>query len=274
MVVTVNDIPASCNLGTGQNAIQATNATPCTFHYRKSERPAVYGISPMSGTIGTIVTITGDGFSTILSENVIMLGATPCVVTSATSSAIQCEVGQSLAGPQVLSVRVESKGTSNATADSDSPLIFMYTLSVTAVSPNSGSLAGGTNITITGDGFAVQPRGLATNEGLLEVKLGTHACRVLWSNRTTLECTTSSVNAGETADVVVTLNGTSMNGKQYQQVSRLASAFSYSEQSSPKLTSVSPASGGGGGGTVLTLTGQRFSTTASDVTVTVRRSYD
>lgn len=55
-------------------------------------QPKISGFSPSSGPIGTSVTITGSGFSTIASENIVYFGATRATVKTATVSLLTLTV--------------------------------------------------------------------------------------------------------------------------------------------------------------------------------------
>ena len=115
---------------------------------------------------------------------------------------------------------------------------------VSSVSPNSGALAGGTSVTITGTNFATG----AT------VTFGTAAAtNVVVVNSTTITATTPAGSAGPVA-VTVTVSG---------QSGSLGNGFTY--LAPPTVTSVSPNTGSTGGGTAVTITGANF---ASGATVT------
>ncbi len=68
---------ATWSPATGPTHLELTNATA-------NPRPSITSISPSTGPVGTIVTITGSGFSTIASENLVTLGDnTPIIKGSA-----------------------------------------------------------------------------------------------------------------------------------------------------------------------------------------------
>ena len=116
---------------------------------------------------------------------------------------------------------------------------------VTSVSPNSGSTAGGTAVTITGTNFAAGGT----------VTFGTAAAtNVVVASSTKITATTPAGTAGAVT-VTVTVNG---------QSGSLANAFTY-VASSPTVTSVSPNNGSATGGTAVTITGTNF---AAGATVT------
>ena len=113
---------------------------------------------------------------------------------------------------------------------------------ITSVSPNSGSTAGGTSVTITGTNFAT---GAAVTFG------SAVATNVVVVNSTTITATTPAGSSGAVT-VTVTLNG---------QSGALANGFTY--VSPPTVTSVTPNTGTTAGGTSVTITGTNFATGAT-----------
>jgi hypothetical protein len=107
---------------------------------------------------------------------------------------------------------------------------------VTAVTPASGPLAGGTTITVTGTGFV---------PGLTTVKVGTATATtvVVNSARTSLTAKTPAGTAGAKSVSVTTSGGTATK----------ASAFTY--VAAPTVSAVSPAYGPLAGNTSITVTG-------------------
>ncbi len=112
--------------------------------------------------------------------------------------------------------------------------------SLTIITPNTGTTAGGTAVTLTGTNFT----------GATGVTFGgTAATSFLVTSATTITCTTPGGAAG-TANVVVTTPGGTNAAN---------TLFTYgAPPSPPTLTSVSPPTGTTAGGTTVTLTGTGF----------------
>ncbi len=107
---------------------------------------------------------------------------------------------------------------------------------VTGLSPNSGTAAGGSTITITGTNFT----------GATDVKFGSTSATFSITDATSIQATAPSGAVG-TVDVTVTSpGGTSAAGA--------ADQFTYTA-TGPTLTGASPASGPAAGGTSVTLSG-------------------
>jgi hypothetical protein len=111
-------------------------------------------------------------------------------------------------------------------------------LSVTSITPTSGSDSGGTLVTITGTGFVT---------GAVVTIDGVTATSVSYVDATTITAVTP-VHAAGTYDVTVT--------NPDDQSVTLSSAFSF--VAPPSITSVAPISGPDSGGTLVTITGTGF----------------
>ena len=193
--------------------------------------PVVTGVSPTSGPAvgGTLVTITGTGFS---GATVVDFGTTAASgVTVVNSTTITAD---SPAGSGVVNVTVTTPGGKSVTSSADE---FTYIVApvVTGVSPTSGPGTGGTLVTITGTGFG----------GSTVVDFGTTAATGVAVVNSTKITAVSPAGTG-TVDVTVTTPG----GK-----SATSSADQFTYIVAPAVTGVSPTSGPGAGGTLVTITG-------------------
>ena len=170
--------------------------------------PSVASISPTSGTAngGTPVTITGANF--LAGATVNLGGAAATNVTVVSSSSITATTAAHAAG--VVNVTVTNTDAQVGT------LTNGYTYAgtnpaptVSAITPNSGTTAGGTAVTITGTGFLAG----AT------VKLGgISATGVTVVNSTSITATTAAHAAGAVSVVVTNTDaqsGTLTNGFTY-----------------------------------------------------------
>jgi hypothetical protein len=177
------EVPAFA-LSAGVNSVQFTNTYTL---------PSITTVSPTSGPAGggSTVTLTGVGFT---GATAVMFGSTAAssfITNSATS--ITAVSPEEAAGK--VSIRVTTPaGTTSATGGK-----YTFTPTVTAVSPNSGTKAGGTAVGITGSGFAV---GVNTTI----VKFGTtQATEVKCSAPTSCTLVTPAHAAGK-VDVKATVN--------------------------------------------------------------------
>lgn len=174
--------------------------------------------------------------------------------------------------------------------------MLQYSVVVESVSPSEGSQAGGTEITISGAGFAPtssvtvwEPENsilldaykrakVAQDNGCPEgwetiVTVGMEECDIITSDHVTITCITpANQNAGTTDpyDTVVTVRC-----KDGSQVSShtLSDGFAYSDTLTPEITGITPAQGSVYGGNSITITGTEFSEDPTSISVMVSNIY-
>jgi outer membrane protein assembly factor BamB len=138
-----------------------------------TQPPTVTRLTPTKGPVTgrTSVTITGTQFTGVTAVEFGALAASSFTVVSATS--ITADTPANAAGTD--DVTVTASGGTSAVVSKDH---FKFTPIVRSVSPRSGTKAGGTNVNITGAGFA----------------LGTTATRIKFGTTTagSVNCTTST----------------------------------------------------------------------------------
>jgi phosphatidylethanolamine-binding protein (PEBP) family uncharacterized protein len=169
--------------------------------------PTVTSVTPSSGpsTGGTSITITGTGFTGVTDVTVggNSLGTGGYLVVNATTITLNTPAG--VVGPA--SVVVVSSSGSN-------PANTLYTYlpappSVGGISPNTGSTAGGTKVTIVGAGFT----------GVTAVTIGgVPATGVTAKGDTQISATTGAGASGNASVAVTTPNGTSYPNKLFTYV--------------------------------------------------------
>jgi len=222
------DVRVTTALGTSPN----TTADNYTY----AVGPTVSGLSPSTGPAagGTLVTISGTGFTGTVLVDFGGTMVTPTVLSSTTLTVIS---PAHAAG--VVSVLVTtSNGTSPDTSADDFTYAAASTVNVTSLSPANGPVAGGTVVTITGTGFT----------GTVLVNFGGTTVTPTVVNSTTLTVTSPAHAAGVVDVLVTTSAGTSPN--------TTADDFTYGVL--PVITSINPANGPTAGGTTVTITGSGF----------------
>ena len=194
--------------------------------------PTISSVSPSSGSTlgGTLITIAGTNLTGATIVTIGSVGVTSFTVVSATS--ISAVTPEGAVGPQIVAVTTEGGSASK-------PNAFTYVTplpTITLVNPNSGVLAGGTAITITGTNFT----------GATVVKIGTNAATsMVVVSDTSITAVTPAGLAGAQSVAVTTAGGTAT----------APGAFTYTNVSLPSIASVSPTSGPSSGGTAITITG-------------------
>ncbi len=195
----------------------ASNGVAFTFY----PYPAVTGLSPASGAVGTRVTITGTGLMDGGGNGAVTFNGTPAAIISQSPTSIQVDVpAGATTGP--VSVRANGNTVKSSTN-------FTIT-AISGISPNYGSPAA--LIKITGTSFGA-------TQGNSRVTVGGAPAYVLsWSNTAISIQVPSNASTG---NIAVTVGGAASNGV----------AFTFYPY--PAVTGLSPATGRVG--TPVTITG-------------------
>jgi hypothetical protein len=203
--------------------------------------PTVTGVTPNSGptTGGTIVTITGTGFTGTTKVSFGSVAASSIHVVSGTEVA-------AIAPAQSTSIQTVSVttpvGTSALAPANDQFRYDAPTPVVASIAPGSGPDAGGTLVTITGSGFI----------GAGKVRFGTAvAAQFTVVSDTVVTAMTPAQAPGPHPVYVTTAGGTNTAGGAGSEYRALPPV--------PATAAVTPASGPTTGGTTVTITGTGFS---------------
>ncbi|XP_054983665.1 fibrocystin-L [Sorex araneus] len=204
--VYVNEIPAKC-LG------------DCGFTWDPLVTPLISSTSPSQGSYeeNTVLTILGSGFSPSSSVSV-SVGTNSCPLISVNENVIQCQIQTGSAGLFPVVVFIADVGI--AQNIEGEIFRFMYQSNISHIWPASGSLAGGTLLTISGFGFSENS----------QVLVGTETCIVIEGNLNRITCRTPKRTEG-TVDISVITNGFQATAKD---------AYSYNCLQTPVITDFSP----------------------------------
>ena len=111
--------------------------------------PTLTGFSPTSGTIGTVVTLTGTNFSTAVLDNIVKFNGTVATVSAATATSLTVAVPTGTTTGKI-SVEVDNQ---IATSSNDFTVVApVASLTLTGFSPPTGTA--GTIVTLTGTNFS------------------------------------------------------------------------------------------------------------------------
>ena len=188
-----------------------------------------------------------------------LIGDHPCkdVTLANMTSEIECIAPNQEAGTYQVQVHIDNVGyarpTGSLSLNTDASYAFIVTTSATAtnLTPTTGSMEGGTHLTITGTGFSH-----LTDR--MNVDIGGHACSVMKSTRTSIVCITSPIQSSP-ASLPVTISINDVNI-----VSALT--FAYSQESTPMVSLISKTTDLIVGD-VISITGEHFN--PSNVTVQI-----
>ncbi|MFM7252046.1 MAG: IPT/TIG domain-containing protein, partial [Ilumatobacteraceae bacterium] len=242
--------PVSVEVSTTSGGPSDTAGSADDFTYVAAV-PAVTGLDVRTGPVtgGTAVTITGTGFVTGATVTLNGVAATGVSVSSPTTLTMTTPAS-TVAG--TVNVQVTNEvGKSSSTSGNADDFTYEATLpTVSAIAPASGSVSGGTTVTVTGTGFIAN----AT------VKFGTiSGTNVSVTSPTTLTVTSPpTLTLGAVSVEVSTTGGQS-------DTSGLGDDFTYTS-TVPTVTSINPLTGSTAGGETITVNGTGFTSSA---TVTV-----
>ncbi|MDC1324729.1 YCF48-related protein [Flavobacteriaceae bacterium] len=159
-------------------------------------------ISPASANRGDAVTITGQDFSEIISENVVTFGTIQATVTSASSSSLEvivpqnAELGSTTVKVSVTSIQQETTSAFEVTDTT--------ALSVVSYSPSGGSI--GAEITIFGANFS---------DIISENTVSFNGINATISAATTTSLTVVVPNGVTSGPISVTVNGVTATGPDF-----------------------------------------------------------
>ncbi len=246
-VVVESSIKLTCltrNHAAGAVAARVTNTDgqfselSNAFTYSDSDPPTVTQVIPAQGTTGgsTPITVNGSGF---LNGANIQVGGQPCSHSILISSSqMSCLTSPHAAG--IAEVKVTNTDLRSGAKADGFNYVSLPAPSVTSLSPVSGTIGGGTIVTITGTGFVFG----AT------VKFGNDsASNVVVDSDTQISCKTPEHATG-TVDVAVT----NTDGN----VGSLLGSYRFVTVPAPSISAVVPASGSTGGGNNITVSGTNF----------------
>jgi len=170
--------------------VTTTTGSATTSFSVNASAPVLSTLSPTSGPITRLVTLTGNGFSTRAGLNQIKFNSVTTTTLSATATTLTTQVpAGATTGPVTVTIGgLTSNGVNFTVANAGPPP------TLTTVSPNVGSVQGGQQTTLTGTGFVTGTT----------VKIGNKPASVL----TLVSATTMIVQVPASvvgpADVVVT----------------------------------------------------------------------
>jgi IPT/TIG domain len=209
------------------------------FHYL-GPPPTLTTVAPATGTTngGDTITLTGTQFAAGMTVTVGGVAATGVSVVSTTQAT--AVTAASAAGGAV-NVVVTNPDTQTATLAAGFTYIIAPPPSVTAVSPASGTNAGGTTVTISGANFA---------SGATVLFGATAATAVVVDSATTIEAKAPAGAVGPTVVVTVTNPDT--------QAGALAAGYTWINTPAPVIWSVDPSTSPLAGGGTFAISGSGF----------------
>ena len=152
------------------------------FEYSQALAPvissAVSGMLKVTG--GDVLHIQGSSLDSTSGGNpTVLIGGKNCTVLNSSATEIFCTTPANPPGKHLLAVTVAGKGL----AEHADPMLE-YVLELTRVSPNQGSVLGGTVMSLEGSGFV-------QNASEMHVSIGGKKCHIISSTSNTIKCKAS-----------------------------------------------------------------------------------
>ncbi len=232
------------------NIDEATKTiTTETLHFSEwtlLEIPSITNFTPDNGIEGTVVTITGTNFSSVISENVVSINGVSATVLAASTTQLSIKVPSAVTTGKITIV-ITQNGQSYTIVSQDDFVVNVPT--ITSFSPASAIV--GTTVTITGTNFS-------TN---------------LSENVVTFNGIPALVTAVTGNQIVTKVPAGATTGKIF--IAVVVNTFNYTvssandfvvESSEPTVIDFTPASGVVG--TTVTINGKNFSAIPSENSVT------
>uniref|UniRef100_A0A7N4NVE6 Fibrocystin-L n=1 Tax=Sarcophilus harrisii TaxID=9305 RepID=A0A7N4NVE6_SARHA len=236
--VYINELPAKCSGN-------------CGYKWDPLSTPTILATSPTQGSYDekTILTISGSGFSSNPATSV-TIGSVDCPILSVYENEIKCQILTGKAGNFPIAVFVAEMGFADHSGGE--MFNFTYNIQILHIWPASGSLEGGTLLTLSGFGFAEDSK----------ILVGNKSCNVIKGNLNEIKCRTPKGAEG-TFDVTVMTNGLYASAN---------SAFSYNISQTPTIMNFSPKTRVLQGKVNLTIKGYNFGNEHSQNMVYVGRT--
>ncbi|KAL1767893.1 fibrocystin-L isoform X2 [Sigmodon hispidus] len=172
----------------GLNDTRVKNSNKLFFELSNCTSPSISNITPSMGTVNELITISGQGFSSLTCANKVTIGNYPCVVEESSENSIMCHIdpqnAMDVGKREIVTLIVYNLGAAINIGPSEFDRRFVLLPNIDMVLPKAGSTTGMTRVTIQGSGFMV-------SSGNVEVLMGDFPCKVLTVTYTAIECETA-----------------------------------------------------------------------------------
>lgn len=153
--------------------------------------------------------------------------------------------------PHSVSVRVNNRGYAAIKIENSLNASFILLPTVQSVSPQTGSMMGGSILTINGDGFSPN----------IDVRIGGAPCQILSSSYTQIKCQTAATSTSQSLPVVVKVHGV-------ESYCASSCMFTYSAAKTPRVDSLTPSAIVGDDNTIR-IYGSGLPSRASDLDINI-----
>ena len=233
-------------IGAASNSIPCSSSL-CQFNFDQSLASNLTSVSPTSvSQPNTQLTLTGSNFVADPALLSVKVGSQVCAVTNASDTQIVCTLAGVDLGSNLVSVTSKTNGNSLPNS-----VTVAGSASVVSIQPSSGSLNGGTLVTIEANGMKLNDT---------SIKIGGSACNLVSVSVSQATCVTTSYASTTLQTVSVQIRSGGVNFPENVE-------FSYDPAQTPSISAVSPVNDAGfivsSNNNMLTITGSGFGTNSS-----------
>ena len=201
--------------------LSSCSAQGCSLAYTEDLVASAQSVSSeRDADNNEILIISGSGFVSDPDDYDIKVGKSSCIVISATDTEVKCKLPETERGTYRLTILIKSQGTVRQATT----LEHTITMEIFDNNPKIGSLGGGTNIEIMGNGF---PSDLSLWSSA-QILIAGLSCKITSVSFTLVTCITDQSQNENAGQVEILIDTETATGGQ----------FSYSATHTPKLTSL------------------------------------
>jgi len=188
--LAVNGVPAlpACS----SEGDSSSTAEGCSFAFTQEATPSISAVSPkVLSAQPAELSIAGSGFGSNAQLVSVTVGGQPCPLSRTVSdgSSLACLAPALPAGSYLIELMVAGKGRALVLAGSSAATVT-YQPAVASITPAAGSLFGGTEVVLTGHGFASTAE--PAQDRMPAAKLGSIPCAITSATTTSIQCTSGS----------------------------------------------------------------------------------
>ncbi|XP_066278772.1 fibrocystin-L-like [Branchiostoma lanceolatum] len=243
------------------------------FSFDPCHTPEITSISPISGTMNDVITVNATGLGSDSCMNEVTVAGYPCTCQLVTADSMSCTIdpqdGMPVATYNLVEMTVNNRGAALNTLLTTEERSFVLLPNVDSISPDVGSMVGGTFATITGYGFTSP--GIEASD--IDIRIGALKCPITEHTYNQIVCETApisqnkrSANSDIERDISITMS--TGGGPVNFACSSGNCTFTYSESATPTVTDIQPTEVSGAV-TQLVINGSRFGTDPAMVSIAV-----
>ncbi|KAI8520654.1 Fibrocystin-L [Branchiostoma belcheri] len=243
------------------------------FTFDPCRTPRITSISPLSGTMRDVITVNASGLGSDSCMNKVTVGGYPCSCQLVTADSLSCTIDHQddmpVATYNNMGLTVDNRGDGLNSPLTVEERSFVLLPNVDSISPDVGSMVGGTLVTITGYGFTSP--GIDASD--IDIRVGALKCQIVELTYNQIVCETPSIRQNKreaSSDIErgIAIVMSTSGGPVDIGCSSGDCAFTYSESATPKVTDVQPREVSGAV-TQLAINGSLFGADPAEVAVSV-----